>query len=122
MLARDCRRCGDDAAKDVTQALNRRIAAYWVAEMADHFADEERLLVELARALDASMRARVLEDHRVLRAACTAAAADALDAAALRGFGERLAAHVRFEERTCFPRLQAASESAPDPDAHDIAR
>jgi hemerythrin-like domain-containing protein len=82
-----------------------------------HFAEEElvmrravaatgspTLLAEQERMLDehAWLRARFADLHQVVRASEHAT----LDAALLRETGERLTAHVRFEERELFAMLQ----------------
>ncbi|MGY0504835.1 hemerythrin domain-containing protein [Luteimonas sp. e5] len=107
LLARDARRV-DPADAEARAAMNRRIAAYWEQEMAAHFRHEEALLQRFADALEAPLRERLLADHAVLQAMSQRAAHGTLDAASLNAFGERLAAHVRFEERECFDALQAA--------------
>lgn len=98
------------------------IAAAWLdaerrleVELEPHFAIEERWLAPpLEAAGEAALTARLHDDHAALRAAL---APDApRDAAALAAFGERLAAHVRFEERELFPiaerRLPVAALAA----------
>lgn len=106
LLARDCRRIGDDHGSDAIAAMNARIADYWRQEMATHFALEERLLAEHPGSLPVADHERLLIDHRLLEDACASAEANALDAEALRAFGERLVAHVRFEERNWYVPLQ----------------
>ena len=112
LLARDSART-DALDAEAVRVMNRRIADYWSAEMAAHFAHEERLLAQLPGALDADDHARLLLDHRDLRAACVLAADGGVQGADLHAFGRRLAAHVRFEERRCFPKLQAALLAVP---------
>lgn len=115
LLARDCGRFPATASATDAAAMNRRISGYWSAEMAEHFVREEALLHNFAAALASADQARLLDDHARLRAACTVAADAGLDAEAIRNFGVLLAAHVRFEERHCFPALQRVWEgSAPD--------
>ena len=77
-----------------------------------HFAIEEQLLFPALPADDpewAPCIARVRDDHATIRAYATALA-DPRDAddpvAGARALGERLAAHVRLEERTVFEILE----------------
>lgn len=92
--------------------MNRRIAEYWRDALAAHFRAEESLLLQYPEALPAALAMRLLEQHRALAAMCVRAGAGALDAASLRDFSERMAAHVRFEERECFDALQAAEATS----------
>jgi hemerythrin-like domain-containing protein len=77
-----------------------------------HFAIEEQLLLSALPADDpewAPCVARVRDDHNAIRAGA-GALADPREAhdpvAAARALGERLSAHVRFEERTVFEMLE----------------
>ena len=91
-------------------ARRQAVAAFVDAsdqEIAQHFADEERLLTGLIGDDD---RQRLLREHRELTEA-----ADLLrqlrkrtdpDAQALRQTGQRLRDHIRWEERELFERLQ----------------
>ena len=112
ILARDIGRLADDASDDALAAMNMRIARYWQDEMAAHFRHEEAILLRLPGVLPEENALALLDDHRVLAAFCVRAAANDLRLASLRSFGERLAAHVRFEERACFDVLQDALEAA----------
>lgn len=112
LLARDARHLAIDAPHAQVVAMNQRIAMYWRDEMAAHFRAEEQLLRRHAGALPAQSAMRLLDEHRALAAMCVRAAAADLRIAALHDFGQRLCAHVRFEERECFDALQAAAESA----------
>ena len=110
-LARDLGRLADDAGDEVLAAMNARIARYWKDDMAAHFRHEEAILLRLPGVLPAEKAMTLLDDHRALAAFCVRAAANDLRLASLRTFGERLAAHVRFEERACFDALQDALEA-----------
>ena len=111
VLARDA--VSAAASEDATQvaALSRRVADYWANEMAAHFRHEEALLLRHHGALPEAVAFQLFDDHVALAIACTRARREGLDAASLRAFGERLAAHVRFEERECFDALQAAIDA-----------
>jgi hemerythrin-like domain-containing protein len=77
-----------------------------------HFAIEERLLLPALPGDDPAWAphvARVRDDHQAIRAQATALAGpyDPDDVvAAARTLGERLNAHVRFEERVLFEMLE----------------
>ena len=78
------------------------------AELAPHFAIEERELVGRCVALGeplASLAARVVADHDALRA-LVASLEPLLLTSQCDAFGARLEEHVRFEEREWFPALE----------------
>ena len=112
ILARDIARLPDAASMDVLAAMNARIARYGTHDMAAHFRREEALLLRLPGVLPHDKVLALLDDHRLLAALCVRAGANDLRLASMRSFGERLAAHVRFEERECFDALQDALEAA----------
>lgn len=95
-------------ADDVTRrrALSQFVDA-WDHDLAVHFRDEERLLAEL---LDPADRERLLGEHHRLGDLATAARSLRRerdpDADTLREIGETLEAHIRWEERELFARLQ----------------
>jgi len=105
VLARHARHAATAGAPAVAEAWER-IRTELALELEPHFRIEEAwLLPALARAGEGELAARTMEDHAALRAA---AAPDApRDAPALAGFGARLEAHVRFEERSLFPTAEA---------------
>lgn len=70
-----------------------------------HFAEEEqRLLPKLREAGETELVERVEKDHAELRA--YAASIPNWDIATANAFGELMMNHVRFEERTLFPRFE----------------
>jgi len=79
----------------------------WDSEIAEHFADEERLLLELADDADGQ---RLLQEHQQLTDLADQARAlrrqTDPDAAVLRQIGQSLDEHIRWEERELFVRLQ----------------
>jgi hypothetical protein len=86
----------------------RAFSAFFAHEGGDHFALEEELLLPALPASDpewSAAVARVLEDHAALRAGA-AGLERAASVSAAREVGERLAAHVRFEERVLFELLE----------------
>jgi len=98
------------AADDDDVARRKAIAEFvdaWDTEIAPHFADEERLLTDLANQTDGE---RLIEEHQQIRSLADKArelrrqtdpAADAV-----RHIGETLEKHIRWEERELFVRLQ----------------
>lgn len=105
VLARRCRHAAESAASEASVAelwheLRRRFAA----ELEPHFAVEERLLLPaLTDAGESALAERTRGEHARLRA--LVASAPAAERAA--AFGKLLHDHVRFEERTLFPRAEA---------------
>jgi len=115
--------------------LSRRLAgfessAHWSAkeaallgeefdrEIDPHFrVEEEVLLPGLRQANQTSLVERTEADHAFLRT--TVAAARTGDLAAALSFGERLRAHVRFEEAELFPACEA---NLPDSLLEETAR
>lgn len=80
-------------------------------EAREHFrAEEELLLPAFARhaATDDPDVVRVLVEHVEMRRCAQQLAAGTSDVEELRVLGELLNAHVRHEERTLFPRIEAA--------------
>ncbi|TWI10306.1 hemerythrin domain-containing protein [Aerolutibacter ruishenii] len=108
VLARSVAGMPSSAPVDVLQAMNLRIAQYWQTEMRAHFQQEEAILAQYPDALPRVLQQRLLDDHLVLAEGARRAEALSLDEPALRAWGERLATHVRMEERECFPVMQAA--------------
>jgi tellurite resistance-related uncharacterized protein len=79
-------------------------------ELSPHFLLEERELLPLSDCGDAALRAhaeQIRDDHAALREAFGQLKADQL-AAQRDALADKLEAHVRFEERTWFPALEAA--------------
>ncbi len=84
-------------------------ALSFFAEEDRHFGVEERVLLPAwlawASEGDHAMARRVAEEHLAIRIALRELSAEA-EPAALNRFGELLEAHVRFEERELFPRIE----------------
>lgn len=100
------------AADHDADAVRASTLDFWNEEGREHLRLEEELLLPAfavhVPAGDPDVL-RVLVDHVELRSR-VAALEDAhqTDLAALHDLGERLDAHVRHEERTLFPRIEAA--------------
>lgn len=79
----------------------------WEQEIARHFDDEERLLLEVMSDAD---RDRMLEEHRQLRDFAEQARQMRRqtdpDAEQVRRIGQALDDHIRWEERELFTRIQ----------------
>lgn len=104
-LAKACRLAA--AAEDgqrITAAC-QRVVQEMASGLAAHFMQEERDLLPLLAYPEAQMLLqRTFFDHRRMRDLVPALQQQ--DAQALAEFGERLAQHVRFEERELFPALE----------------
>ena len=108
VLARDARRFAAEHAQNPT-AFIAELKRRFDAELAPHFAIEERELVGRSVACGeplASLAARVVADHEALRTLIASLEPPML-ASQCQAFGERLEEHVRFEERDWFPALEA---------------
>lgn len=82
-------------------------------EIAEHFDDEERLLVDL---LDEAHRERLIAEHRALRESADHARqlrkqVDP-DPETLRQIGQALDDHIRWEERELFQHIQSTLSEA----------
>jgi hemerythrin-like domain-containing protein len=83
-------------------AARRDFLRFHGAILAHHFEEEERALAGFIR--DGMQRERLLREHRSVQDG--AARLAGADEAFQRELGERLRAHVRFEEDELFPVLQ----------------
>jgi len=100
-------------AAEAAELLERRFRE----EFEEHFVVEEELLLPALRAAgEVALVATTEADHAFLRAQAEAARGG--DAPALLIFAERLTAHVRFEERELYPRVEGLVGSILD----DVAR
>jgi hypothetical protein len=101
-LAKACERAvasGEAAQMDETC---QRVGEAFAAELEPHFLFEER---ELLPAAPTVLAERTLADHARLRE-LAGSLRQHCDAGILRGFGECLVSHVRFEERELFPAIE----------------
>jgi hemerythrin-like domain-containing protein len=102
------RKAADADAVARRQAVAEFIDA-WDQEIAQHFDDEERVLLDLLTEAD---RSRLVEEHARIRGMASQARllrkhADP-DADTLRTISRTLDAHIRWEEREVFGRVQLA--------------
>lgn len=119
--ARDLRRAASGSASERARAA-REFVGVWHAEIAQHFEDEERMLLPLTD--DASLRGRLLEEHRVLRGLASEVEATAAEpeAGLLERTGVLLHDHIRWEERVYFEAVQRERPEALASLAEDAAR
>lgn len=94
------------AARDAARAY----LAFHDAEIVEHMADEERVLLPLAGSVDPQGAERIVAEHREIEA-LSAAVREALTGAEVprdtfEALGELLDDHVRFEERAFFMHVQ----------------
>ena len=95
----------DDLAASWTDDDGAVLGRRFDAELEPHFrVEDDVLLPALRRAGAAALADRTAEDHAFLREQIAAARAG--DGGAARAFGQRLGAHVRFEERELFPACE----------------
>jgi hemerythrin-like domain-containing protein len=89
-----------------------RFLEFWTEHGRRHFQIEEEILfpawAEAASGYEEEMVVRALRDHHAIRAAARRLAGGADDPGELRELGERLDAHVRFEEREMFPAIESS--------------
>lgn len=104
-VARDLRIAATEGER---RAAVERFVRAWEEELRPHFEDEERLLLPLVG--DAATARRLCEEHRAIAEGAAEAAQDvagvAADAARVRGLGDMLHDHIRWEERVMFPAVQ----------------
>lgn len=83
--------------------------SFWQVEGREHFRIEEEILLPLSGlegpATDPDV-ARMLNDHLQIRRMAREVLTETPDSARFKNLGERLASHVRFEERELFPRIE----------------
>ncbi len=102
----------------VDTGLVRELRAKFDGSLEPHFRVEEELLLPVLRGLGhAALVHRIERDHADLRSCL--AAAERGELAEVAAFAERLAEHVRFEERELFPRCE---EELPDAVLDEVAR
>lgn len=101
-LAKACARAAtSEDAERISEAC-RQVAEALEAELEPHLQTEER---ELLPAVPGALAAHTLADHARLRE-LAAELRRHCTAGTLLGFGDALAAHVRFEERELFPAIE----------------
>jgi hemerythrin-like domain-containing protein len=91
--------------------LANRFLTFWREDGRRHFRIEEEVLLPtwaLHASVDRNGVAKMLEDHLDIRRSALNVEARGLSADEARQLGQRLEAHVRFEERELFPLVEAA--------------
>jgi hypothetical protein len=92
-----------------------RFLEFWRSESEEHFRVEEEILLPgsgLPGPDQDEEVARMLSDHLAIRRGVASLIADQASPAEIVELAERLRAHVRFEERELFPRIER--ELGPD--------
>lgn len=82
----------------------------WQKDLQSHFEQEETVLLPLLREHEdfpQSLNDELLNDHVYLRRFVEETRQGRVEAASLRDWVDRLDRHIRFEERTHFPRAEA---------------
>jgi iron-sulfur cluster repair protein YtfE (RIC family) len=95
-LGQDCRR---KAAQELLQ--------YWKDELADHFFEEERLLIPLIPGIE--LRSRLSREHLAFSELVANLDEGHLDPDLLTRTGQLLADHIRWEERVLFPSIEQSA-------------
>ncbi|KIG15586.1 hypothetical protein DB30_05460 [Enhygromyxa salina] len=109
VLARTLLRVKADPPADPARFI-AEIRTQWFAEVSPHFSVEERELLPLSDCASQELREhaqRIRSEHAQLRGLLEGLGTDDLADHSAQ-LGELLEAHVRFEERTWFPTLEAA--------------
>lgn len=88
------------------ESITSRFLAFMLGAGCRHFEDEESILLPMLPADAVEAGRKLVREHEELLRAAEVLGADPTTGAA-RALGERLAAHVRFEERELFPLLEA---------------
>lgn len=105
VLALRARRAAESGDAEAVTTAWAAIDRDFPRELEPHFEIEERWLAPaLTAAGEAALSARLHEDHAALRGFVAPGAER--NAERLGRFAARLAAHVRFEERTLFPAAE----------------
>ena len=111
MLARNLDRAVEAGQPALLQAAAAQLAARFATELDAHFQVEEALLFPTLAALGHNALVKQAQaDHAYLRQGATAAAQGQTEH--LGVYAERLAAHVRHEEREIFPLAQSLLPAA----------
>lgn len=99
-------RLREEEGPDVLAAL----ADFWHEEGRNHFRIEEEILIPgsgLPGPDQDAQVARLFDDHRQIRAQVKEILGEVASPQQQRELGTALAAHVRFEERELFPRIES---------------
>jgi hemerythrin-like domain-containing protein len=109
VLARHASAAATDPQGVAAKTLRSHLLERWAQQFEPHFAlEEQTLFPALARAGHHAPVAIALAEHVALRALVERLRQG--DAAALPLWGDAMASHVRFEERSLFPLAQTVFE------------
>jgi hypothetical protein len=117
--ARDLINAADPAQR--RDALGKFVRC-WNAEIAEHFDDEERLLLPLTA--DCNLRQRLLAEHEELKRMAAAAqlVGPEPDPDWVKRLGQLLHDHIRWEERDLFPAVEQGLSEADHAKLADATR
>ena len=82
----------------------RSLLQYWNDELADHFVEEERLLIGLIPEFELSER--MIQEHSAFSNSVACLAGSSIEPALLARTGNQLTDHIRWEERVLFPAIE----------------
>ncbi|MCP5058028.1 MAG: hemerythrin domain-containing protein [bacterium] len=103
-LARRCRQVGRPNSTVSHEAVWKQVIEAFADHLEPHFLIEEQHLLPALEAIsEASLAARIREEHSALRALRDA---ESPSPATVQQFGELLESHIRFEERQVFEPTQ----------------
>ncbi|MBY0575374.1 MAG: hemerythrin domain-containing protein [Gallionellaceae bacterium] len=104
-LAKACGRAAQPGDAEQVHKVCQRVLQAFADELEPHFQIEEQTFLPLLDSAEKQQLVqRTLAEHQELRVLLDDLRKN--DAQALTLFGERLSAHVRFEERELFPALE----------------
>jgi hypothetical protein len=94
------------------EAATAAFLEFWRGQGSQHFRIEEDILLPAWLAADPdadrALAARLADEHLTIRARARAVERGELSPEGLHELGELMSAHVRFEERELFPRIEAS--------------
>jgi len=100
--------------KGLKKAAGKQVIAdfvlhVWNRDIRQHFALEEEVLLPALQhtTLEPALTAQLLEEHQAIRALVAQLESGNFSSETLSAFAGLLEKHIRFEERTYFPRAEA---------------
>ena len=120
VIARNLKRATTGSPQDRSRVVEEFLHA-WHTEIAHHFDDEERLLLDLIDQVE--IRNQLLGEHHVLRSLAARIQSDppaaANEPALLKHVSQLLHDHIRWEERILFELVQQGHPEALDALLHE---
>ncbi len=108
-VAKHLMESAEKLAHDRRSAISE-LSSAWQTDLAEHFDEEERLLIPLIH--DAGQVEKLRKEHEIVRAYVSMArmfADDDVDPSWTRAAGTMLRNHVRWEERELFPAIEQSA-------------